>query len=183
MGAFGTTKEFKTKGINGIYQIINVKNNKIYIGESGDIHQRWRKHIEDLEQRIHHNSKLQNDFNYFGIESFKFEIIKEIKPTKQYQSTKIERLKEENKYIEQYDTIHTGYNIEDSYQLYLKGYIDITGKRTNEYMEKLVDDGFYTKTTEMVMCPSLMEEELIELGLISSAECSKKIKATYKKAN
>lgn len=39
----------------GVYGIVNIKNNKIYIGSSIDIYLRWKKHIRDLNNGSHHS--------------------------------------------------------------------------------------------------------------------------------
>jgi group I intron endonuclease len=54
----------------GIYKIINLVNNKIYIGQSIDIERRWN----DEKKLISVNSHLKNSFNTYGLENFKFEI-------------------------------------------------------------------------------------------------------------
>lgn len=61
----------------GIYKITNIKNNKIYIGSSKNILQRWRNHIKELESNKHKNIYLQNDWNEFKKENFIFEVLKE----------------------------------------------------------------------------------------------------------
>lgn len=64
----------KTKSC-GIYKIINTNNNKIYIGSSINIENRWAKHISMLRLNKHPNEKLQRSWNKHGESSFKFEII------------------------------------------------------------------------------------------------------------
>lgn len=59
----------------GIYKITNKQNNKIYIGESEDIAHRWIEHITDLVCGEHCNSKLQTDFDIYGIKNFEFDIL------------------------------------------------------------------------------------------------------------
>lgn len=49
---------------SGIYVIII--NNKIYVGESFDIQNRWEKHKQDLINNIHPNTMLQQEFNKSG---------------------------------------------------------------------------------------------------------------------
>lgn len=61
--------------IMGIYQIKNIINNKIYIGSSKDINNRWKSHIGLLNNNKHHSWKLQSDWNVFKEDNFKFEII------------------------------------------------------------------------------------------------------------
>ncbi len=60
----------------GIYQIINVTNNKRYVGSSTDITgTRWSEHKGHLRNKIHSSAHLQNAWNKYGEEAFIFEII------------------------------------------------------------------------------------------------------------
>jgi len=61
----------------GIYIIINLVNDKVYVGSSQDVKQRIRLHRSQLKKNIHGNSHLQNSYNKYGKDSFKFEIIEE----------------------------------------------------------------------------------------------------------
>lgn len=63
----------------GIYKVTNLINNKVYIGQSDNIAQRWRIH------RSHSLNNCGQDYNCvfykairkYGLENFKFEIIEE----------------------------------------------------------------------------------------------------------
>lgn len=70
---FKFDKEFK---IPGVYQIINIKNNKIYTGSSRNIYVRWRNHLRRLKINKHINILLQNAYNKYGSDCFIFKIIK-----------------------------------------------------------------------------------------------------------
>ena len=61
--------------MKGIYKIINIINNKIYIGQSVDIKRRWNDHKSELRRNSHHNIYLQQSWNKYGEENFKFEVI------------------------------------------------------------------------------------------------------------
>lgn len=63
--------------ICGIYCIENVSNNKRYIGQSKDVYERWKQHKYDLNKCCHYNRHLQNAWNKYGEENFKFYIIEE----------------------------------------------------------------------------------------------------------
>lgn len=60
---------------SGIYKIICVVNNKIYIGSAVNLDRRWKRHLNELKNNYHANIILQNAFNKHGLESFNFEII------------------------------------------------------------------------------------------------------------
>ena len=63
----------------GVYKITNKQNSKIYIGESEDISHRWIEHVTDLVCGEHCNSKLQIDFNIYGIKNFEFDVLETFK--------------------------------------------------------------------------------------------------------
>lgn len=60
---------------SGIYKIINIRNGKFYLGSSKNLSQRKKKHIYELNKGTHHSSYLQNAYNKYGAENFKFTII------------------------------------------------------------------------------------------------------------
>jgi group I intron endonuclease len=64
--------------ISGIYEIINKVNGKRYYGSSSDIHNRWRRHKRELKKNNHDNLHLQNAWNKYGIDNFKFNIVEEV---------------------------------------------------------------------------------------------------------
>ena len=59
----------------GIYMIQNKINGKLYIGQSIDIEDRWRKHINALIGNYHKNKHLQNAWNRYGEANFEFTVI------------------------------------------------------------------------------------------------------------
>ena len=86
----------------GIYKIQNIENNKIYIGQSIDIAQRWREHRSDaLINRD--NSILHKAIKKYGEFNFSYEIIEECSK---------EKLNEREIYWIQYynSMIPNGYN-------------------------------------------------------------------------
>ncbi len=60
--------------MTGIYRIRNIKNGKIYIGQSVNISHRWACHLYDLRHNRHGNPYLQRAYNK-DPDSFVFEII------------------------------------------------------------------------------------------------------------
>jgi group I intron endonuclease len=61
----------------GIYGIKNTLSNKIYVGQSKKIAQRWKAHIRELRDNKHRNKHLLRSFNLYGEESFEFLVLEE----------------------------------------------------------------------------------------------------------
>lgn len=61
----------------GIYCIKNTVNNKVYIGSSKNIQQRFRQHKHQLLHNIHGNKHLNSSANNYGIDNFIFYILEE----------------------------------------------------------------------------------------------------------
>ena len=57
-----------------IYLLKNNVNGKIYVGRTGRLSNRKKLHINSLRARRHPNKMLQEDFNKFGEDAFRFEI-------------------------------------------------------------------------------------------------------------
>ena len=88
--------------IIGIYCIENLINNKKYIGQSINIKHRWDYHKSELRNNQHKNTHLQNAWNKYGENNFKFSII---------ECCSVDELDEkEVYYISLYDTYKNGYN-------------------------------------------------------------------------
>lgn len=66
------TKQFST----GIYCIINLINNKKYMGSSStSIKSRWRTHKSRLRRGCHRNYRLQRDWDKYGEDAFDFRVL------------------------------------------------------------------------------------------------------------
>lgn len=63
----------------GIYKITNLKNGKVYVGQSIDIKDRWSQHKNKAfnSNERGYNSAIHAAFRKYGIENFSFEIIEE----------------------------------------------------------------------------------------------------------
>lgn len=59
----------------GIYKISNIRNNKVYIGQSVDIQRRFSEHMRALNNNCHYNQHLQASYNKYGKESFLYEVL------------------------------------------------------------------------------------------------------------
>ena len=62
----------------GIYKIINVINNKFYIGSAVNFSRRKARHFSELRHNKHNNSKLQNAWNKYGEQAFVFVTVEEV---------------------------------------------------------------------------------------------------------
>lgn len=60
-----------------VYKIINIKNNKIYIGSTKNYNKRLTSHKSLLVRNKHSNLHLQSAWNAYNGNSFQFEIIQE----------------------------------------------------------------------------------------------------------
>lgn len=60
---------------SGVYKITCLVNNKIYIGSSINIYERWKTHLKELKHNYHSNEHLQNAWNLYGKDNFVFEVL------------------------------------------------------------------------------------------------------------
>lgn len=87
----------------GIYIIKNTKNGSFYLGQTGNLRERWKQHRHSLHQNGHSNRHLQSSWNKYGKNAFKFMVL-------EYCS--IEQLNErEQHWIDQYIDSDDCYNI------------------------------------------------------------------------
>ena len=61
-----------------IYKIQNLITDEIYIGSALNLQKRKWSHLHDLRYNKHHSPILQNSWNKYGEENFKFIVIEEI---------------------------------------------------------------------------------------------------------
>ena len=86
----------------GIYMIRNLVNNKVYIGQSIDIYERWNEHICALRGEYHANNHLQSSWNKYKECNFEFSIIEECDES--------ELNNKEIFWIAENDSYYNGYN-------------------------------------------------------------------------
>lgn len=67
-------------GLIGIYKITNKITNKIYIGQSGRIENRFSNHIKtsEIESGKQYNDELYTDMRKYGKDNFEFEVLETI---------------------------------------------------------------------------------------------------------
>jgi group I intron endonuclease len=64
----------------GIYKLINVINDKFYVGSAVDLKRRKTRHFSELRKGKHSNRHLQAAWNKYGEQAFVFVVIAEIPP-------------------------------------------------------------------------------------------------------
>ena len=90
-----------------IYKIINIKNNKFYVGSAVDFTKRKRMHVWKLRKGTHTNKHLQAAWNKYGEESFIFVLV-------QHVAEMVNILEEENWWLQQSVGTPNCYNIAES---------------------------------------------------------------------
>jgi group I intron endonuclease len=91
-----------------LYEILNIIDNKRYVGITGNLKRRWKEHRSELKTNTHHNKHLQSAWNMYGKDSFKFNIINEFNNLDELNKAEIE-------FIDKYDLKNPtkGYNLAD----------------------------------------------------------------------
>jgi hypothetical protein len=65
----------------GVFHIKNLKNGKVLLGSSTNLHGPLNKHRFSLSIGRHANQALQDDWNRYGPDAFVFEILDSFKPS------------------------------------------------------------------------------------------------------
>lgn len=114
------------KGNCGVYEILNTKNGKRYIGSSKELEKRFSQHRASLRNNNHKNNHLQRAFNKYGEENFNFSII--------VYCDKSRRIDYEQYWINRLNACNpkNGYNIADEAQ----GGCGLSGKEHPAWKEK-----------------------------------------------
>lgn len=76
-----TPKYYGNANKAGIYRIVNLINDKVYVGRASRFKGRWSTHLCTLSKNKHHNGYLQNEFNKYGEDAFQFEVIEIVEKT------------------------------------------------------------------------------------------------------
>ena len=104
-----------------IYFIRCSETGRVYVGRTRRPEHRWHQHLIELRGNRHYIGLMQNDFNSFGEESFKFAVLEKVKFSER------SREKEFMKFFDSYNP-NKGYN-----------YLDVTIGDKRQREEKLKD--------------------------------------------
>ena len=63
----------------GVFQIKNLKDNKLFLKTSTDLDRAYNSDLFQLKLGSHRNQELQNDWNTIGSDNFEFSILDELK--------------------------------------------------------------------------------------------------------
>lgn len=93
--------DYSFSNMMGVYAIINLQNNKLYIGQSKNIMRRFRDHAKNLKEGTHPNSCINEDCNC----DFAYRVLQIVKNPKYLLSI-------EEKWIKKYKSTDRLYNID-----------------------------------------------------------------------
>lgn len=149
----------------GIYCIECMTTNTKYIGQTSEnFYRRWIFHKWHLKNNHHSNTYIQNAWNKYGEDSFKFYPLESFELIEKKNVT-LEKLNElEQYYIEKYDTFNNGFNLttggdsckmrplsdEAKRKIGEKNRINMLGKKHSEETKKKMSEAHkgYIKTEE-----------------------------------
>ena len=125
----------------GIYMIKNVVNEKVYIGQSIDIYDRWIEHKNALRGNYHANNHLQHAWNKYKEQSFQFSVIEEC--------NECELNDKEIYWIATKDSYHNGYNLTEGGGG-VRGFkhTDDTKQKISNRLKEILSDPSNTKWRE-----------------------------------
>src|SRR5260221_4585411 len=96
----------------GIYYILNLHNDRIYVGQTGNLWMRMRQHYRRLTTNHHPNKLLQHDWNTCGENAYEFGVLTTIDKRALDRDETLERLERLfTVKVYQSDKPQFGYNI------------------------------------------------------------------------
>jgi len=127
--------------MNVVYMIENNITNEAYIGETFNYERRKQEHKDELNSNSHHSYKLQNAWNEHNEDNFIFKILEELDDVGSPYKNKMQLIYLEGKYINQYDSINRGYNVENTIEEVLSGRKVIIKKNLDaKYLQNLINN-------------------------------------------
>ena len=99
-----------------IYALMFNPTKKLYIGSSTNVRERYKGHIDHLRMGKHQSRELQEDYNKYG-EDFSIYILEEVANGRSRVEWGIKKISlvraKEYDWMKKYDTINSGYNLQD----------------------------------------------------------------------
>lgn len=108
---------------SGIYAIINIVNDKHYVGSAKNLKNRKHDHFRKLKYRTHSNNHLQAAYDKVGINNLIFVILENC--------TNVDLVSHEQYWINKLDVVNAGYNQRPT------AHNQIGYKHTDETIQKL----------------------------------------------
>ena len=93
----------------GIFQIKNLKNDKLFLKTCMDLDRAFGSDLFQLNTGLHSNSELQNDWKTLGADSFEFNIFDELKMKDNANDIEIRRELKEFLNLHRSDLLAKGY--------------------------------------------------------------------------
>jgi group I intron endonuclease len=87
----------------GVYCLINIVSNRVYVGSGVDVNSRLSEHFRELRQGVHKNRHLQASFNKHGLQSFGWFVLERCDFDVKYDR--------EQFWIDTFAAVDIGYNI------------------------------------------------------------------------
>ena len=126
----------KYKGA-GIYGVVNIEDMKIYIGQTTNVHNRAKQHLQSLEHKSHHNTELQKDSD----KSLRFLVLYEVPDS-------------EIKYLKLLEKLYMLEAHEKGYKLYnIQGSTEV-----DELSKSIVNDALYYFNTNRNIENAILKE-------------------------
>lgn len=156
----------------GIYKIINIVNNKFYVGSAVDLKRRKTRHFCELRNNKHNNKYLQASWNKHGEQAFVFVVVEELSP-------EADLLAAENVWLKEHVGKEYCYNIgvdATAPSLGMSGELSPTWgyKHTEQALKRISEAGKGRKRSQ----DSVRKGALYLIGKPRSAEVRAKISAT-----
>lgn len=158
-----------------IYQIRNIKNNKVYIGSTIDYFNRQKRHLRRLNNDNHHSIILQRSWNKYGGEKFIFEVLEKV-------DDKGMLLEREQYYLD----LHNSYDSKNGYNICKIAGSSIGFKHTVETKLKMSEShtgvmkGACSDETRKKISDTLLELDLSEAVIKRKETLLKKGKDVFK---
>ena len=153
----------------GIYLIQNLVNNKKYYGSSLNLSKRLNEHKRTLRLGQHDNKHLQNSWNKYTEDNFKFEIVEEVPLIEGIEENNRNLRNIETEYIQKYKTYlpEYGYN-------FIPGGIGTQGLACSEDKKKKISEANKGRVAYNIGVP-MSEEQKELLRKVNSEKYGKSI--------